>query len=60
MKKIIVAFGVAAVALGFASCNKGAENTSAASDNGIQADSLSMLLGDVQGASYLEIGRAHV
>lgn len=53
MKKIIVAFGVAAVALGFASCNKGAENTSAASDNGIQADSLSMLLGDVQGASYL-------
>lgn len=52
MKKFIVAFGVAAMALGFAACNKGAANEETA-DNGIQSDSLSMLLGDVQGASYV-------
>ncbi len=52
MKKFIVAFGVAAMALGFAGCNKGGASEGNA-DNGIQSDSLSMLLGDVQGASYV-------
>jgi len=52
MKKFIMAFGVAALALGFASCNKGGSEEKTA-DNGINSDSLSMLLGDVQGTSYL-------
>ncbi|MDE6100854.1 MAG: FKBP-type peptidyl-prolyl cis-trans isomerase [Paramuribaculum sp.] len=52
MKKIIVALGVAAVALGFSSCNS--EGSSAAG-NGSQSDSLAILDGDVQGASYLKM-----
>lgn len=48
MKKFIVALGVAAVALGFSSCNK--DGGSAAGDNGV--DSLAILMGQVQGARY--------
>lgn len=51
MKKIIVALGVAAVALGFSSCN----NEGSTAGSGSQSDSLSILLGDVQGASYLQM-----
>ncbi len=51
MKKIIVALGVAAVALGFSSCN----NEGSTAGSGSQNDSLPILLGDVQGASYLQM-----
>ena len=49
MKKIIVALGVAAVAFGFSACNKGGESAAA----GEGSDSLSILLGQAQGATYL-------
>lgn len=47
MKKFIVALGVAAVALGFSSCNNNGSNSAGSSN-----DSLSILLGQVQGSTY--------
>lgn len=50
MKKIILACGIAAAALGFTACNGGG---GASSSSSAQGDSLSILLGQVQGGSYL-------
>lgn len=51
MKKFIVALGVAAVALGFSSCG----NSGSSEGSGKSNDSLAMLLGEVQGANYLQM-----
>lgn len=48
MKKFLVAAGVAVAALGFTSCNGGSSSTGEGAGN----DSLSILLGEVQGATY--------
>lgn len=51
MKKIFVTLGVAAMAIGMWSCDKGGSAQGGAASN----DSLSILLGEVQGANYNEM-----
>lgn len=52
MKKIIVALGIAAVALGITSCNN---DSATASNSAADNDSLAVLLGEVQGSTYLNM-----
>ncbi|MCM1347856.1 MAG: FKBP-type peptidyl-prolyl cis-trans isomerase [Firmicutes bacterium] len=52
MKKFIVALGVAAMALGVTGCgNSGSSSTS----GDASADSIAILMGDIQGANYLQM-----
>lgn len=52
MKKFLVACGVAAMALGMASCDKGQSSSQA---DAVGSDSLAILMGESQGARFLEM-----